>query len=88
MLKSVALNARGESAKHLLEATRLGQPKYNELRNEILFEELKKYPGSTWGAYTARRLLMRRCEQKLPPVTRLPWCLSSCFPGCCFSLVL
>lgn len=40
------------------------------LREDILFEELNRAPGSSWSAYSARRLQMREVEKKLPQKER------------------
>eukprot|EP00729_Bicosta_minor_P019549 gene19549-33803_t len=65
-LKSVLMNSLGNSAKHTLESARLGLPKHHD----ILFEELNRAPGSSWSAYSARRLQMREVEKKLPQKER------------------
>jgi hypothetical protein len=37
---------------------------------EVLRQQLFVYPGSTWAAYSARRLLTRTCETHVVPALR------------------
>eukprot|EP00039_Didymoeca_costata_P009982 m.133259 g.133259 ORF g.133259 m.133259 type:complete len:307 (-) comp14668_c0_seq2:106-1026(-) len=66
VLKSVVLNSKGTCPTDMMEAARMGHPHQLECRIDSMKQHFEKSPGSTWGAYGVRRLLVERSEKHVP----------------------